>query len=196
MKISVLHIILFTFLSYSSIAQQVVLTDEVRQSLKDTPKESLWLQTNNTSFFPSEYLYFNLYTLNTWTQKASDLSKVAYVRLVSSDGDNALEKRVALNNGFGQGDLFIPSTLKTGSYQIQAYTAWMLNEPQSIFTQEIFIINPYTNAKVTAVNTEELTSNNKPTKLGEFNSIAIEVAKQYKKRDSIELRIRIMYEAN
>jgi len=196
MKISVLHIILFAFLSYSSIAQQVVLTDEVRQSLKDTPKESLWLQTNNTSFFPSEYLYFNLYTLNTSTQKASDLSKVVYVRLVSSDGDNALEKRVALNNGFGQGDLFIPPTLKTGSYQIQAYTAWMLNEPQSIFTQEIFIINPYTNAKVNAANTEELTSNNKPTKLGEFNSIAIEVAKQYKKRDSIELRIRIMNEAN
>lgn len=196
MKISVLHIILFAFLSYSSIAQKVVLTDEVRQSMIDTPKESLWLQINNTSFFPSEYLYFNLYTLNTSTQKASDLSKVAYVRLVSSDGDNALEKRVALNNGFGQGDLFIPPTLKTGSYQIQAYTAWMLNEPQSIFTQEVFIINPYTNAKVTAVHTEEPTPNSKPFKLDEFNSLKIEVAKQYKKRDSIELLIRTINEAN
>jgi len=196
MKISVLHSILLAFLCYSSFAQQVVLTDELRKSLNDTPQERLWLHTNNTSFFPSEYLYFNIYTLNTSTHKASDLSKVAYVRLVSSNGTNALEKRVSLNNGFGQGDLFIPPTLKTGSYQIQAYTAWMLNAPESIFTQEVFIINPYTNAKVTALNTEESTSNTQPIKQNEFNSIAIEVAKQYKKRDSIELLIKTINEAN
>jgi len=196
MKISVLHSILLAFLCYSSFAQQVVLTDELRKSLNDTPQERLWLHTNNTSFFPSEYLYFNIYTLNTSTHKASDLSKVAYVRLVSSNGTNALEKRVSLNNGFGQGDLFIPPTLKTGSYQIQAYTAWMLNAPESIFTQEVFIINPYTNAKVTALNTEESTSNTQPIKQNEFNSIAIEVAKQYKKRDSIDLLIKTINEAN
>lgn len=196
MKISVLHSILLAFLCYSSFAQQVVLTDELRKSLNETPQERLWLHTNNTSFFPSEYLYFNIYTLNTSTHKASDLSKVAYVRLVSSNGTNALEKRVSLNNGLGQGDLFIPPTLKTGSYQIQAYTAWMLNAPESIFTQEVFIINPYTNAKVTAVNTEESTSNTQPIKQNEFNSIAIEVAKQYKKRDSIDLMIKTINEAN
>ncbi len=196
MKIRVSHIILLAFICYSSFAQQVVLTDELRKSLNDTPQERLWLHTNNTSFFPSEYLYFNIYTLNTSTHKASDLSKVAYVRLVSSNGTNALEKRVSLNNGFGQGDLFIPPTLKTGSYQIQAYTAWMLNAPESIFTQEVFIINPYTNAKVTAVNTEESTSNTQPIKQNEFNSIAIEVTKQYKKRDSIDLLIKTINEAN
>lgn len=52
--------------------------------------------------------------------------------------------KLFLANGIAQGDFFIPSTIKTGTYKLLAYTKWMQNKLESkSFESEITIINPF-----------------------------------------------------
>jgi hypothetical protein len=138
------------FLSITAFSQKVVINATQKEKALQTPRELLWLTLNKTTFFPSEYLYFNGHLLDAENLEASTVSHSIYLRLISADGSYSEIKRVALSEGFGSGDWFISSDLATGSYTLQAYSQWMLNWPESIFEQEIHVINPYTNAKVKA----------------------------------------------
>jgi hypothetical protein len=150
MKTKLFVLIGLFFFSTITYSQQQVINAAQKEKALQTPRELLWLTLNKTTFFPSEYLYFNGYLLDAENLEASTVSQIIYLRLISADGSYSEIKRVALSDGFGSGDWFISSDLATGSYTLQAYSQWMLNWPESIFEQEIHVINPYTNAKVKA----------------------------------------------
>jgi hypothetical protein len=57
-----------------------------------------------------------------------------------------IQKRFALNNGIGPGQLELPDTLSTGTYILRAYTNWMKNFlPYNCFLGEIRIFNVFKN---------------------------------------------------
>jgi hypothetical protein len=167
--------------------QQVQINSDQLKQARQTPKELVWLTLNKTTFFPSEYLYFNGYLLNAENLERSKVSKSIYIRLVSTDQKYSEIKRVSLSGGFGSGDWFISSELATGSYTLQAYSQWMLNWPESIFEQEIHVINPYTNAKVSV---EEPSISTTSTTGSLNNLFEIDLNTSYTVRDSIALSIR------
>ena len=176
-------LLLFNATTYS---QKVIINPTQKEKALQTPKELLWLTLNKTTFFPSEYLYFNSYLLNAESLETSTVSQSIYIRLVAADDSCSEIKRVSLSDGYGSGDWFISSDLATGSYTLQAYSQWMLNWPESIFEQEIHIINPYTNAKVS---TEELSISTASAKATSNHRFEIDLKASYTTRDSITLNI-------
>ena len=167
--------------------QQVQVNSDQLEQARKTPKELVWLTLNKTTFFPSEYLYFNGYLLNAENLETSKVSQSIYIRLVSADQKYSEIKRVSISDGFGSGDWFISSELATGSYTLQAYSQWMLNWPESIFEQEIHVINPYTNAKVSVEEPNIL----KTSATGSSNRLfEIDFKASYTARDSVTLSIR------
>ncbi|PWL38062.1 hypothetical protein DKG77_07145 [Flagellimonas aquimarina] len=108
------------------------------------PQEKIFIHYNNTLLYTGEYLYYKVYNLNSETNGLSNLSKIAYVELVSEDKKSVFKQKVRLENSSGQGDFFIPTTVRSGNYKLIGYTQWMKNGGKNNFFQgDIAIINPY-----------------------------------------------------
>jgi hypothetical protein len=127
-------------------------------TLLNSNPERLFLHCNAATFVTGEKLYYKLYSLNPIKTTAMTVSKIAYIELVGEDNKIIFLQKLFLENGLGQGDFFVPSTLKSGNYKLVAYTNWMLNKSESeIFQINIFIINPYQTADNTVVITDKAT---------------------------------------
>ncbi|UOK42702.1 MULTISPECIES: hypothetical protein [Flavobacterium] len=110
----------------------------------NTIEESVYLHCNTTTLLCGETLLLKAYTLNTKQKTLDAISKIAYVELLDNRNSSVLKQKIVLKNGTGQGDFFIPTSLKTGNYKLIAYTNWTLNKREKgIFKTDIFIINPF-----------------------------------------------------
>ncbi|WP_276378815.1 hypothetical protein [Flavobacterium sp. H4147] len=119
--------------------------------------ETVYLHSNASSFVTGETLLYKVYCLKSSNRTPSSISKIAYVELVDDNKKSVFKTKIALENSVGQGDYFIPTTLKTGNYKLIGYTNWMLNKPISeLFQLNINIINPYKTDEKT--NTEKVLS--------------------------------------
>lgn len=129
------HIILLFVLINTQFnrAQQTIAVDE-----------TVFIHTNATTLISGETLLYKIYCLKSTDKTPSSISKVAYVELVDDTKKSVFKTKISLENASGQGDYFIPTTLKTGSYKLVGYTNWMLNKPLSeLFQLNINIVNPY-----------------------------------------------------
>lgn len=109
-----------------------------------TVDETVFVHANATTFVSGESLLYKIYCLKSSDKTPSIISKIAYVELVDSNKKSVFKTKIALENSYGQGDYFIPTTLKTGNYKLVGYTDWMLNKATSEFFQiDITIINPF-----------------------------------------------------
>ena len=136
----------------TAFAQQSNTTNEKQNFYSD---ETVFLSTNATTFVTGETLYYKLNCLKLSDKAPSNLSKIAYVELVDSDKKTVFKNKIYLENTKGQGDYFVPTTIKTGNYKLIGYTNWMLNQTVAPFFQiDIVIINPFqANENKTAANT-------------------------------------------
>jgi hypothetical protein len=124
----------------STIAQSSSLNGNHNISIDET----VFIHSNATTFVSGETLYYKLYCLNATNKTPSTISKIAYVELIDSNKENVFKNKLFLENSTGQGDFFVPTTLKTGNYKLIGYTNWMLNKPVSeIFQMDIVVINPF-----------------------------------------------------
>lgn len=116
--------------------------------------ETVFVHTNATTLVSGETLLYKIYCLKSSDKTPSNISKVAYVELVDDSKKSVFKTKISLENAVGQGDYFIPTTLKTGSYKLIGYTNWMLNKPFSeLFQLNINIVNPYkVDEKTSALN--------------------------------------------
>lgn len=120
--------------------------------------ETIFIHANASTFVSGETLLYKVYCLKSSDKTPSIISKIAYIELVDSNKKSVFKTKIALANSYGQGDYFIPITLKTGSYKLIGYTNWMLNKPTAdLFQIDITIINPY---EVNKDNTSSIISNN------------------------------------
>lgn len=137
------RIIIFSLLlsTFTVSAQGTVSTNETITASND---ENLFIHVNTTTFLTGETLYYKLYCLNPKNNSSSLISKIGYIELIDANRQTVFKNKAYLDNGKGYGDFFIPTTLKTGSYKLIAYTKWMLNKGRSSFyTMDINIINPF-----------------------------------------------------
>lgn len=132
-KLKHLIVLLVLINTQFSSAQQNILIDE-----------TIFIHSNATTLVSGETLLFKIYCLKSSDKTPSNISKVAYVELVDDDKKSVFKTKIALEDAAGQGDYFIPTTLKTGNYKLIGYTNWMLNKPVSdLFQLDINIVNPY-----------------------------------------------------
>ena len=130
-------------------AQVSLKTETQLKGMATIPQERVFVHSNTSLFLSGEYLYYTVYCLNSETNTLSDLSKVAYVEMVSKEGTQLFKQKIKLENGLGYGDFFIPVSALTGSYKLLAYTNWMKNKGLTIiFKDDVHIINPYQVSKI------------------------------------------------
>ncbi|MBF4494063.1 hypothetical protein IR010_16050 [Flavobacterium sp. MR2016-29] len=149
--------------------------------------ESIYITTNANSFLTGETLFYKLFCIDKSTNAAKNFSKVAYAALVDSNKKIVFTHKLFLENGAGNGDFFIPTTLETGNYKLIGYTNWMLNKNASgFFNIDIYIVNPYKEESNTTVASNELASLESVTD----SNISFDFkTKTYNNRDPIELGI-------
>lgn len=148
--------------------------------------ETVFLSTNATTFVTGETLYYKLNCLKLSNKTPSNVSKIAYVELVDSDKKTVFKNKIYLENTKGQGDYFVPTTIKTGNYKLIGYTNWMLNQTVAPFFQiDIVIINPFQTAEnQTATNVS--TSN---TAIGETPTFPVQQAQSVTTNDYLKLNL-------
>ncbi|GEQ86788.1 hypothetical protein ULMS_22960 [Patiriisocius marinistellae] len=109
-----------------------------------TAQEEIFVHINSSLLFSGEYLYYKLYCLNAQTHQKTKLSNIVYVDFVDSNGKTVFNHKIVLEDGLGNSDFFVPSTIASGSYKLVAYTQWMQNNPvDKFFETSLKIINPY-----------------------------------------------------
>ena len=188
-------VLLILVISSNSWAQKTIASNE--KSLTTTTSETIFVHSNATTFVSGETLFYKLYCLNPENNKPSNISQIAYVELLDVKKNSVFKHKLFLENGMGQGDFFVPTSLKTGNYKLIAHTTWMLNKSEATFYEmDIFIVNPFqlSEEKKSETNNSESVSNNPST----FNSnptetenLALALNKNsFSNRDLVQLKIK------
>lgn len=159
------------------------------------PTENLYMHLNTSTLFVGEYLLYKIYTSEARTNQLSTISKVAYVNMVDQNGEVVLQQTVNLKNGIGTGDFFLPTSVSSGNYKLLAYTNWMRNNTDTkFFSQDIFVINPYTSQQNIISTDSTITTS---VSLKSSNSNAIQLDKQsYGYREKISAKINSLEEGS
>ena len=119
----------------SALARLIV---NLRHFYELNPVEKCFLQTDKSFYQPGEAIWFSSWL--TLLENPSTLSKVIYTDMSDAAGNIYHKGMWKMENGFVNGNFYLPDTLKTGIYRIRAYSLWMLNQPATIGEQYIFVI--------------------------------------------------------
>ncbi|MDQ8006079.1 MAG: hypothetical protein REI64_14855 [Pedobacter sp.] len=112
--------------------------------------DKVYVHLNKPNYLTSETIWFKIYNFNTSNGLLSNISKIAYVELLTEKLEPKLQVMVSLENGMGDGYLGLPSSLGTGQYFFRVYTNLMKNGGADIFYEQklnIFNINNLTTHK-------------------------------------------------
>ncbi|MBY0478201.1 MAG: hypothetical protein K2Q24_11180 [Chitinophagaceae bacterium] len=102
------------------------------------PFEKSLLQTDKSFYQPGEALWFS--TRLTLRETPSTLSKIVYTDISDEYGTIYHKGMWKAENGYANGNFYLPDTLKTGIYRIRSYSLWMLNQPATISEQYFFVL--------------------------------------------------------
>jgi hypothetical protein len=145
MKKQIFKLLIFLLASQNLIYSQHILKDqEDVKWYKSIHQERIFVHHNTSLLFTGEYLYYKLYCINSSSNNLSKTSKIGYVELIGENGTVVFRHKINLENGLGQGDFFVPTSIPSGNYKLLAYTQWMRNGVgNNFFSSDISIINPY-----------------------------------------------------
>ena len=116
--------------------------DNLLNEINNFPKEKIYLHTNTNFFLTGEQILYKLYCLDAKENGFSKLSKIGYVEVINENNESIFKQKINLINSEGNGEIFLDSSIKTGTYKLISYTQWMRNS-QSFFEETIYIVNPF-----------------------------------------------------
>ncbi len=100
-------------------------------------QEKAYLHFDNTGYFLGENIWFKAYVTTASYLTATPMSRVLYVELLDLEGNVLSTQKLLIKNG--QADGAIPLTragLKSGFYEVRAYTRLMLNwDTETLFSR-------------------------------------------------------------
>lgn len=104
--------------------------------------EKIFVHTDKSKYLAGEICWFKIYNVDAYFHKLLNLEKLAYVEIIDNSNKPALQAKIALDSGTGNGSFFLPANLATGNYKLRAYTNWMKNAgAEYFFEKQISIIN-------------------------------------------------------
>jgi|694.fasta_scaffold01032_7 hypothetical protein len=123
--------------------------DGLENWYQNFPQEKTFLQIDKNQLVAGDQIWFKAWC--TFNSKPSFLSKIMYVDLINEAGTVVQKKMFSMDSSASiSGVLDIDTKVKTGNYRINAYTLWMLNSPDFIAKQSLFIYgSDYINKPVT-----------------------------------------------
>lgn len=164
----------------------IMLAMQAGTAICQSVHERIYMHTDRNYYQTGELMWFRIYSADASSQLPSTLSSLAYVELIDSVNKPALQTKVQLDSGAGNGSLAIPQTLPTGIYLLRCYTNWMKNfGVAGFFTKEIAIVNAGNGA------TGYVFTGGNGDKQGEL-PVEITTGKdQYGKRDKVTLTLSL-----
>ena len=146
MKKNYIILLIVIHCSFLQMNSQTTVSNVVNGHTEVPQQEQVYVHTNSRLVFVGEYLYYTIYCLKENTGLLSDVSKIAYIKLVNENKEVILNQKIKLSNGRGDSNFFIPSSIPSGNYKLVAYTQWMLNNGRNYFYDlDVTVLNPYTN---------------------------------------------------
>jgi hypothetical protein len=107
---------------------------------KRYPQEKVYIHTDQNVYLGGQAIWYKAYAMA--YGKPSQLSKILYTRLYDANGKLIARNKLPLKNSTGFGNITLPDSLPTGWYQLQAFTAWMLNfDKDGFYHKSIYIQN-------------------------------------------------------
>jgi len=123
-------------------------------------QEKTFVHTDRSFYLAGEILWCRIYCVDGNTHRPSGISKLAYVELLDPANRSVLQGKIALEKGFGEGSLYMPPSIPTGTYQLRAYTSWMKNfGPETFFAQPVTIVNTIKGIDTAALTRPDTTTN-------------------------------------
>src|SRR5690606_15986549 len=136
-----LILVLFIFFGFVATAQ--IPKHYVSEDINVFPKEKVVLSINSNVLLAGELLQYKAFNLDA-ANKESKLSKILYVSLRNESDSVVFSHKLKVEDGMANGDFFIPSTLKSGVYNLIGYTNFSRNNLQeAYFKKNIYIINTF-----------------------------------------------------
>ncbi len=114
--------------------------------------ERVYVSTDRDVYVAGDEMFVSVFCLDVSRGGLSNVSRTAYLELVSADGPVQTAK-VALDRGRGGGVISLQNTIPTGEYRLVAYTAQCFNEEGYNFLEgarTLSIINPFTTARASS----------------------------------------------
>ena len=134
------HIILCILFVQFGFAQNSIKT----ATFSSEAAEEIFIHYNASLLVPGESLYYKVYNVIKKNHEASQISKVANVKLLNSRGEVIFHHKLNLEDSTSGSDYLIPADLPSGIYTLMGYTNWMKNyDLKGVFESQILIINPY-----------------------------------------------------
>lgn len=111
--------------------------------------EKPYVQTDRDYYYNGETMWFKGYMSYAVPMMKDTLSQSIYVELSDASGHVVATKRYHVEEGNFNGEIAFGKNWKPGSYQLKAYTAWMLNfDEQMIFTKTVNLLGEFEAVKV------------------------------------------------
>lgn len=127
---------------YAQLLDTGLLKHKFRTHLENNFQEKIYVHTDKNSYLAGEMLWFKIYNVEAYTNRKANVSKIAYVELLDAQNKPVLQTKVALHNGTGSGSVYLPLSLRSGSFVWRAYTNWMKNfDPDYFFHKGLTIYN-------------------------------------------------------
>lgn len=136
----------FLFLFISKSHAQTPVLDTIGARLEDFNKnnfqEKIFVHTDKEFYLAGEIAWFKIYQTNSGSNRSFDFSRLAYIEIIDKEQKPVLQAKISIDNGRGNGSLYLPVSLPSGNYQFRAYTNWMKNySPDYFFEKSISIVN-------------------------------------------------------
>ncbi len=105
------------------------------------PQEKVYLHFDNTGYFLGETIWFKAYVTLAANHVATPLSRVLYVELLNTEGHVMRTERLCIENGQASGGIALTKIgMKSGFYEVRAYTRIMLNWDKDYLFSRVFPI--------------------------------------------------------
>jgi len=155
-------------------------------------KEHVSVITNTNFLLAGESIYYSFYAFE--EDSFSTISKIGYIELVGANKNKIVSHKLRLKQGVAQGDIFIPTKIKTGHYKLLGYTNWTKNNTtQHSFAKDIFIINPFTTSSIIKVKNTTINISKKEKLIAQTiknRNISLTTSKtNYKTREQIKINV-------
>ena len=143
MKLKLL-IYIFPLFLFAPIVMNAQVESKIDSGLKwyykNYPQEKIYIHTDKDYYLAGQSLWFSIYAISFGSP--SDLSKIVYVQLINPNGNIVVQAKLPMERGLANGDLILPDSLISETYELRCFTAWMLNfDEHFIFHKKIFIQN-------------------------------------------------------
>ena len=134
------YVLLFIFFFISAAQGQVV--DKVATGLQhwvsNYPQEKIFLQTDKQQLVAGADILFKAWC--TYANKPTFLSKILYVDFIDEKGGVIQKKMYKIDSsGSAHGIVTVGKNMPSGNYRVNAYTLWMLNFPNFISSQNVYV---------------------------------------------------------